>query len=410
MVEKVKSLNVTLNGEPAGLLRKAAQFEFEYAADAKTAVSLVMPVGREVIKSNILHPVFEMNLPEGYLRQRIIERFRKYANVDEMFFLALQGDQSIGFLGFETPDLSRERVTGISVGDLVNAKDPGLFESLVERYLGQTTIAGVQPKILVPEPTVGDKSAFTLPELIVKTNGPEFPGLAVNEFICMSIARKAGLRVPEFYLSADERLFIMRRFDITENGQRLGMEDICALTGRTADKKYRSSYEQVAKAVSVFSETPSRDLAEYFRSLCITVLVGNGDAHLKNFAFLYADPGKGKGWLSPAYDIVNTSLYIEGDPLALKMLQTQDYPNRSGMIRFGNEYCSLTQKEAKTIIDECIEAANSILKDERERCEALVFVDRTLLGELERGVQRLMEPEEKSKVWIGEVRKPKRVR
>lgn len=411
MADRVRSLRVLAGSRDAGVLSKGAQFSFRYDRNARDmdAVSLVMPVTDNEMTRNTLHPVFEMNLPEGYLRQRIIETFRKYAKVDEMFFLALQGSASIGRLGFESDDLSRADVDGMALADLVSTDDPDLFEHLVERYIDQTTIAGVQPKVLVPE-NIERKSALYLPELIVKTSGPEFPCMAINEFVCMSIAQQAGLVVPEFHLSDNRQLFVMRRFDITDQGERLGMEDICVLMGITADHKYERSYEQVAKAIRVFSGNPSRDLETFFRSLCVSVVVGNGDAHLKNFAMLYDDPSTGKGWFSPAYDIVNTTVYIEGDPLALKLCKTKDYPNRTEMIRFGKEHCLLTDKIARDIIDQCIAAVRWGLERFPDFCQEVEFDGRILRNELEHGMGRLMPPAEKSRVWKGEVRKPRRVR
>jgi len=411
MTTRIKSLQVFSGGLPAGELYKDSQFHFHYAPSASddVAVSLTMPVRRDEFRRSTLHPVFEMNLPEGYLRQRIIERFRKHATIDDMFFLALQGDSSIGRLGFHSSGLERTGVRGASLESLVTTDNPELFENLVERYLGQTTIAGVQPKILVPENSE-PKSALVLPELVVKAAGPEFPGLTINEFVCMSIAKRAGLDVPEFYLSENQQLFIMRRFDIRPDGQRLGMEDICALMGLVANDKYQRSYEQVAKAVAVYSEQPNRDLEAFFRSLCISVLVGNGDAHLKNFAMLYESPASGKSWLSPAYDIVNTTVYLPADTLALKLSRSKDFPNRTIMTRFGREHCHLTEKQAEAVIDECIAAVHWGIDQFSGQMVKVECEGRTLFSEMVNGVGRLMNPAQKQSQWKGEVRLPKRTR
>lgn len=411
MTKKIKALSVSSGGIEAGTLLKDSQFRFSYGADTpdKHAVSLTMPVTARDYVSSKIPPVFEMNLPEGYLRQRIIERFQKHATVDEMFFLALQGENSIGRLGFLSDSVERDVAKGMTLAELVKVDNPALFEQLVEKYLGQTTIAGVQPKVLVPDNSQ-PKSALQLPDLIVKTSGHEFPHLAINEFICMSIAKQAGLAVPEFHLSDDKRLFIMRRFDLSQGHKRLGMEDICVLIGLVADDKYKRSYEQVARAVSIYSEKPNHDLAEFFRSLCVSVLVGNGDAHLKNFAMLYDDPKAGKGWLSPAFDIVNTTVYMEGDTLALKLSKTKDFPNRTTMIRFGREHCNLTQKTAEEAIDLCIGAVQWGIEEFRGLAEPVEFEGRTLIDEIENGVCRLMKPEDKQLIWKGEVRKPKRTK
>jgi serine/threonine-protein kinase HipA len=99
-------------------------------------------------------------------------------------------------------------------------------------------------------------------DLIVKSGGPQYPDLAVNEFLCMSAARHAGLAVPEFWLSNDRQLFVMKRFDLTPDGARLGFEDMTVLMGKPADAygryKYEGSYENIARALHLYcgAETP----------------------------------------------------------------------------------------------------------------------------------------------------------
>src|SRR3546814_10660379 len=89
-----------------------------------------------------------------------------------------------------------------------------LFEELAQRYLFRTGVSGVQPKLLVPEAQEPDgKVSLATTDLIVKSGGADYPGLAVNEFVCMSIAGDAGIPVPEFHLSDNRELFVMRRFD-----------------------------------------------------------------------------------------------------------------------------------------------------------------------------------------------------
>lgn len=88
----------------------------------------------------------------------------------------------------------------------------------MDSYLLRSSLSGVQPKVRVPEMTqawtsANTKAAVPTQELIVKSGLGEFPGLAINEFVCMSIVRQAGVNIPEFYLSEDRELFIMRRFD-----------------------------------------------------------------------------------------------------------------------------------------------------------------------------------------------------
>lgn len=411
-MKKIKSLRVTTDGKQIGELDRGPQFKFHYLArwaKPKDAVSLLMPVSTVPMSTNRLPPVFEMNLPEGYLRQRIIERFRKHAKVDEMFFLALQGNDSIGRIGFESQEIERAETQGVDLGTILAAHDPDQFEALVDQFIDQTTIAGVQPKTLIRESGAG-KSLVNLPSLIVKTDGGEYPHLAINEYICMSIAREAGLEVPEFHLSDDNRLFVMRRFDILPDGTRLGMEDICALMGKHSEEKYESSCEKLAKAVYLFSENPVDDLAKLFRSLCVSVMVGNGDAHLKNFAILYENPETQKGRLSPTYDIVNTTLYTPTDTLALGIGGSKVFPNRKAMIDFGAKHCLLKRNDAEGIIDEAATAVACVCDQHSELIAEVELEGRTLKEQLEHGILRLAKPEIKAKDWQGEAVKPKRTR
>ena len=106
----------------------------------------------------------------------------------------------------------------------------GLFESLFQKYLRRGALSGVQPKVLVPERALAiDKATMNTHELIVKSGLDAYPGLAINEYVCMTAVAAAGIPVPEFFLSDDRRLFVMRRFDRLPNGTPLGFEDMAVL-------------------------------------------------------------------------------------------------------------------------------------------------------------------------------------
>ncbi|RQO58046.1 hypothetical protein DBR47_14775 [Paucibacter sp. KBW04] len=114
----------------------------------------------------------------------------------------------------------------------------GLFQDLMDRYMMRAPLSGVQPKVLVPEAVTADemappapKAAALTPDLIVKSGLEELPGLAINEFVCMSIARASGMPGPDFYLSDDRQIFVIRRFDRNEVGAPLGFEDMAVGAG-----------------------------------------------------------------------------------------------------------------------------------------------------------------------------------
>lgn len=306
---------------------------FGYDAEAPRAaeISLLMPHRLEQYTSRELHPIFQMNLPEGYVLERLRQRLAKATSVDPMLLLALTGrDAAIGRVHVQAPpdlvealapagqDGRGERLSQILAWDGAE----NLFEELTRRYLFRTGVSGVQPKLLVPEiPEVEGKVSLATADLIVKSGGSDYPGLAVNEFVCMSIARRAGIPVPEFFLSGNRQLFVMRRFDRTTDGRALGFEEMAVLMARGAARKYEGSYEQVARFVSLFCSPDRRlqALAQLFDQVALSCILGNGDAHLKNFGVLYGDPTSEDVWLAPAYDLVNTTAYIRDDSLALTL-------------------------------------------------------------------------------------------
>lgn len=318
----------------SGVLAKTSEgYLFGYHADASRAaeVSLLMPHRLEQYASRELHPIFQMNLPEGYVLERLRQRLAKASTIDPMLLLALTGrDAAIGRVHVEAPselvaalapdgrDGRGERLAQILAWDGAE----NLFEELARRYLFRTGVSGVQPKLLVPEAREPDgKVSLATTDLIVKSGGVDYPGLAVNEFVCMSIARNAGIPVPEFFLSDNRQLFVMRRFDRTADGQALGFEEMAVLMAKGAAQKYEGSYEQVARFVSLFC-SPNRRLpalGQLFDQVALSCILGNGDAHLKNFGVLYDDPTSDDVWLSPAYDLVCTTAYIPEDSLALTL-------------------------------------------------------------------------------------------
>ena len=323
----------------SGVLMHAHDYLFQYNADmqAEAAIGLNMSYRPEQYRSSDLFPIFEMNLPEGYVLEELRNRFAKTARLDPMLLLAMTGrEAAIGRVAVHAPEpLADTDERGVPLKTILawdGAED--LFQQLSERYLTRTGVSGVQPKLLVPEAeeskvtanalldqeAVG-KAALTTSDLIVKSAGEKFPGLAINEFLCMSIAREAGMPVPEFFLSDNRKLFVMRRFDRTEGGQSLGFEDMASLMGRSAKDKYRGSYADIAKAIDLFCAPrhAAQSKTHLFDSVALSCMVGNGDAHLKNFGVLYTHPLANDARLAPAYDIVNTTRYLPEDGLALAL-------------------------------------------------------------------------------------------
>ena len=345
---RIQHIDIKVSDQPAGLLNKNSQFEFTYHSDASSSISVTMPLSTRHYQSGALLPIFEMNIPEGYVRYRITERLRKHIQVDDMLFLSLQGNGGIGCLSYETPNIEQEEVTGEKLSEILawQGRDD-LFEELINKYLLHSTLSGVQPKVMIPEHHGKQKGAFILPTLIVKTSDENYPELAINEYICMTLAKACQLETPEFWLSDNHQMFVMRRFDLTAEGHCIGMEDMAVLQGKSTNHKYQGSYESIGKALNLYSSAPKEDIETFFKMVVLSCLVGNGDGHLKNFAMLYNDPNDMR--LSPLYDVVNTQIYMPDDTLALNLAKSKDFPGRQRMITFSQ---SLGIKNGDKLLDE----------------------------------------------------------
>lgn len=363
--ERIKRLEVGIGAphgdERAGELLRESTYLFKYERDdpQQPAVSLLMPATSAVYEDGDLFPSMDMNLPEGFLFQRILEMFPK-RRLTKMHLLAMMGDNAIGRVGFAIPgnDPPRARQHLDRTSILRSTADAALFQELVGAYLSTGIgISGVQPKIMVPT-----RASMPIPDLIVKTAGDDFPGLAANEYLCLSAARRAGISVPGFELSDDGGILVIDRFDIAADGARLGFEDIAALmtlrvNDRLSTRKYQGSYEQVAQVISLTSSQPARDLHAFFEQLAFSVMVRNGDAHLKNFAMLYSSSSDAR--LSPMFDVVTTSIYPVERPgglldedrtLALKWRSgkrhaSRAYPDTQELLAFGRGICSVAQPQ-----------------------------------------------------------------
>lgn len=370
----------TPQGESGSVLRSTDNYLFRYSdhALASSALCLAMPVRAEEYARRELHPIFQMNLPEGYVLEQLRNRLAKTVKVDPMLLLALSGSSAPIGRVFVSSDQVNELVqrnsppaTGENLNEILawdGAED--LFANLVDRYILRAGISGVQPKVLVPEKAQTPEQKFTskTDDLIIKSGREEFPGLAINEYLCMSIAQEAGLPVPPFYLSQNHKLFIMRRFDRDEQLNPLGFEDMTTLMGLSAEQKYAKSYAAIAKAVRMFCSPQNQrsSLDQLFDSVALSCIVGNGDAHLKNFGVLYSDPVKLDACLAPAYDIVNTTCYIPEDTLALDLGGNKSlFASRLGILEFART-CEI--ENPKRRIQALLQALETVLKREDDYC------------------------------------------
>ena len=184
----------------------------------------------------------------------------------------------------------------------------------------QTTLTGVQAKLSVDIKKGGRNEAerFTIVGLwgryILKPQTERFANLPELEDLTMHLAEIAKIQVVPHSLirfSDGELCYITRRIDRTENGEKLAMEDMCQLTERLTEHKYKGSYEQIAKVIQKYSSVPKLNLINYWEQVVFSWITGNADMHLKNFS-LYSKVYQEYN-LTPAYDMLSTALVMTED-------------------------------------------------------------------------------------------------
>jgi serine/threonine-protein kinase HipA len=346
----VNVLKLTLHGRLVGYLagfqdgRNVLTFTDAYKSDAdRPTFSLIthprFPRAEKILAEpwstrQKLHPTLSNLLPEGVLRELITQGLK--VHVDNEFAL-------LTYLGEDLP--------GALVAEPMEPDE--VPAQLLEAYGKATAIkiekadrenkfslAGIQMKFSMKQQdgrynlSKGD----VLGDWIVKTPSTKHKDVPLNEFTAMSLAALVGIVVPEVTLVELDKLdnlppinlpneklaFAIKRFD-RRDGQRIHMEDFAQVLVKYPHEKYNSaSYEKIATILYNYSGDGLADTQEFARRLLVNILLANGDAHIKNWSLLYSDQVTPR--LSPAYDIVTTSVYIENErAYALNLGKTKEW-------------------------------------------------------------------------------------
>ncbi len=216
-------MKVWTDSAESGLLERYGERRsaFAYLPDvpASRAVSVTMPL--RLPSWNVpfgLPPLFEMNLPEGFLRERLRLAFAKATGAfDEFDLLGVVGRSQVGRVRYTGgKEQLHEDVPFQSVDEiLAHRRDGGLFRYLLERFASFSGISGVQPKFLVRDPSALSETLRRGATHIVKLWEPgRYPELAANEYFCLTVARKCGLTVPPLRLAEDGMALVIDRFDL----------------------------------------------------------------------------------------------------------------------------------------------------------------------------------------------------
>lgn len=402
-------IKIWADATEAGLLDRHGErgSTFAYLPDTAEAraVSMAMPVRLASWSVNFgLPPIFEMNLPEGFLRERLRLAFAKATGpFDEFDLLSIVGRSQVGRIRY-TGDKEQldESVPFQSVDEiLAHKRDGDLYRYLLEKFASFSGISGVQPKVLVR-----DENAFAMMEgtphrlsqsyqgathIVKMWESNEYPQLAANEYFCLAAARRCGLDVPPFRLSEDGMALVIDRFDLRMDGTSGGFEDFCALNARRTDQKYRGGYEiHVMKRFTQFANSPhlNEDLEKLFMLIALNCALRNGDAHLKNFGVVYDDV-QGEARLAPVYDLVTTSVYLPKDSLALTLNGSTRWPTGKELRRLGETRGGGTPAKIRQILERVAAAVrettpevNAYAKEHPE----FVGIGQRMLREWENGI------------------------
>lgn len=189
----------------------------------------------------------------------------------------------------------------------------------------QTSLTGVQPKLSLNLDKHKDSQKLTIVGLwgdyIFKPQTERFAMLPENEDLTMHLAEIAKIKiVPHTLIRMKDGSigYLTKRIDRKADGEKIAMEDMCQLTERQTEHKYRSSYEQIGKAIRKYSTNAQLDMVDFLERVYFSWLTGNNDMHLKNFS-LYSPAGEPV--LTPAYDLLYAAISnpVDDEELALNL-------------------------------------------------------------------------------------------
>lgn len=226
------------------------------------------------------------------------------------------------------------------------------------------SIQGVQPKVSARlNITAG---LFEIVDrggnYILKPQVIEYQEIPENEDLTMRMAAKAGIETPFHGLiyGIDGALtYFIRRFDRKGRKERIHVEDFAQLSGKSRETKYRSSMEQVVKTIDDFCTFPAIERLKLFRLVLFCFFTGNEDMHLKNFSVIRK---KDIITLSPAYDLLNTSIVLPRaeEELALPLNGKKNRLSRNDLLDyFGKERLQLPARLINKTLEELLGARSA---------------------------------------------------
>src|SRR5271165_3923395 len=293
-------------------------------------LSLSLPVRAERFPQGTVRPFLDGLLPEGESR-RIIARGVGVDADDTYGLIKALGRDCAGAIVIQPMEESAAPPsTTVTADRLSDDELSDLVRNLRSAPLGvggrvRVSLAGVQEKLLLtrmPDSTWGRPVDGTPSTHILKPDIAAYPNSVENEAFCMRVAKHLGLPVANVETTevAGRKLIVVERYDrlVQSDGtvERIHQEDFCQATGTRPDDKYQEdggpSLARIAEIVAAVTVRGS--LERLLRDVTLNTLVGNGDAHAKNFSLLHDRSGVLQ--LAPLYDVMCT-LTHDDDRLAM---------------------------------------------------------------------------------------------
>ena len=318
---------VYLNTERVGTLEQddSGLMQFSYnqtwlEKPGAMSLSRSLPLQSGAFPGKKARPFFAGILPEERPREKIAE-ILGISDTNDFAMLERIGGECAGAVSL-LPE-------GVAPTDPKNARHHELTEPELQQLVAELpnrplmvgrdglrlSLAGAQDKL----PVIVHNNRICLPlggtpsTHILKPEPDRFPGLAANEIFCMTLAQAVGLNTAntEYRPIGKKSCILVQRYDraTDEDGitTRLHQEDFCQALGFPPERKYQAeggpTLNDCISLLRDWSTVPVLDIPSFINSLIFNVLIGNADAHGKNYSFLYSG---GQRRLSPYYDLVST--------------------------------------------------------------------------------------------------------
>jgi serine/threonine-protein kinase HipA len=366
------------------ILKENGNLQFRYDGDySGPPISQALPVQPEAHPHAACQAVFGGLLLEGEPRETLARNIGVSAGNDFALLQEVGGDCA-GAIVLLRPDVPVELEPRTRPLDQ-EALD-GVLRGLPQRPLAadpeegvRLSLAGAQPKL----PVIIENGRVALPLTsaaatthIIKPEPRRFPGLVQNEGYCMRLARDVGLpvaRVEQRATVSGITYLLVERYDrdlTAEPIRRLHQEDVCQALGRASDRKYQAeggpSAVETVELLRRCSTVPARDLPTFWRSLVFNWLIGNCDAHAKNFSLLY---DAGAPTLAPLYDLLSTTVYPDlTRRLAMSIggardIDDVDPDSWEALARSAGYSMRFARSATRAMIDLTVESARALLDD-----------------------------------------------